>query len=163
MLGLCATYTIGLTAVILILQVTWDFTRSRRSLEWCHQIHKGDAESLKTKKIINFLVRTVPVDVDGLDRQVLLWDICTHFDHQVLVPQWFGHLDARYLLRNIYMLRNTYVYIQWYTCVSYLPPCLTHWGRVMHINHICVSEVIIIQIMACGLAGAKPLSEPMLE
>ena len=42
--------------------------------------------------------------------------------------------------------------------------CLTHWGWV---THICVSNLTITgwtaQIMACRLAGAKPLSEPMLE
>ena len=32
---------------------------------------------------------------------------------------------------------------------------LTHWGRVTHISSV--------QITACRLAGAKPLSEPMLE
>ena len=39
--------------------------------------------------------------------------------------------------------------------------CLTHWGRVMH---ICFSKKkTFVQIMACRLIGAKPLSEPMLE
>ena len=38
---------------------------------------------------------------------------------------------------------------------------LTHWGRV---THICVSDLTtLVQIMACRLVGAKPLSEPMLE
>ena len=38
---------------------------------------------------------------------------------------------------------------------------LTHWGRG---THICVSKLtIIVQIMACRLAGAKPLSEPTME
>ena len=36
---------------------------------------------------------------------------------------------------------------------------LTHWGRV---THICVSELSLVQIMACRLVGAKPLSEPLL-
>ena len=35
-----------------------------------------------------------------------------------------------------------------------------HWGRV---THICISKLTLVQIMACRLAGAKPLSEPMLE
>ena len=38
--------------------------------------------------------------------------------------------------------------------------CLTHWGRV---THICVGKLTLVQIMACRLNGAKPLSEPMLE
>ena len=38
---------------------------------------------------------------------------------------------------------------------------LNSWGRVMH---ICVSKVTIIgSDNACHLAGAKPLSEPMLD
>ena len=36
---------------------------------------------------------------------------------------------------------------------------LTHWGRV---THICVDKSLV-QIMACRLIGAKPLSEPMLD
>ena len=36
----------------------------------------------------------------------------------------------------------------------------THWGRV---THICVSDVSLVQIMACRLIGAKPLPEPVLE
>ena len=44
------------------------------------------------------------------------------------------------------------------TTISY---CLTHWGRV---THICVGNLtILVQIMACRLAGSKPLSEPMME
>ena len=45
---------------------------------------------------------------------------------------------------------------------------LAHWGRV---THMCVSNLVylsaiqqlLVQIMACRLFGAKPLSEPMLE
>ena len=38
---------------------------------------------------------------------------------------------------------------------------LTHWGRVMH---ICIANLTtFLQIMACGLVGAKPSSEPMLQ
>ena len=37
---------------------------------------------------------------------------------------------------------------------------LTHWGRVTHIG---VGKLSLVQIMACHLDGAKPLSEPMLE
>ena len=33
---------------------------------------------------------------------------------------------------------------------------LTHWGRV---THICVDKLSLVQIMACLLDGAKPLSE----
>ena len=33
---------------------------------------------------------------------------------------------------------------------------LTHWGKLFIISSV-------IQIMACHLTGAKPLSEPMLE
>ena len=46
--------------------------------------------------------------------------------------------------------------------VNYKPlTVLTHWGQV---THICVSELTIIgHIMACRLAGAKPLSESMME
>ena len=41
------------------------------------------------------------------------------------------------------------------SCVEWGTACLTHWGRV---THICVSK----KYHHC-LAGAKPLSEPMLE
>ena len=38
---------------------------------------------------------------------------------------------------------------------------LTHWGRV---THLCVSNFpSLVQIMACRLVSAKPLSKPMLE
>ena len=38
--------------------------------------------------------------------------------------------------------------------------CLTHWGQVMH---ICQCNIpTLVQIMACRLFGAKPLSEAML-
>ena len=39
---------------------------------------------------------------------------------------------------------------------------LTHWGRVTHI-YASVNQSSLVQIMACRLVGAKPLSEPMLE
>ena len=57
---------------------------------------------------------------------------------------------------------------RWY-CVRRLPSLhtrlldaeLTHWGRM---THICVSKLSsLVQIMACRLVGAKPLSEAMLE
>ena len=51
-------------------------------------------------------------------------------------------------------LRSGHIYS--HSCLA-----LTHWGRV---THICVNKLtIMVQIMACRLAGAKPLSEPMLE
>ena len=38
---------------------------------------------------------------------------------------------------------------------------LTHWGRVAH---MCTSIIVsLVQIMACRIFGAKPLSESMLE
>ena len=41
-----------------------------------------------------------------------------------------------------------------------LQSLLTHWSRV---THWCVGKLSLVQIMACRLDGAKPLSEPMLE
>ena len=37
---------------------------------------------------------------------------------------------------------------------------LTYWSRV---TYICVSKIILVQMMAWRLFGTKPLSEPMLE
>ena len=39
---------------------------------------------------------------------------------------------------------------------------LNHWGGVMHI-YTSVNYPSLVQIMACRLVGAKPLSGPMLE
>ena len=41
--------------------------------------------------------------------------------------------------------------------------CLTHWGRGTHIYMCHQSRPSLVQIMACRLFGAKPLSEPMLD
>ena len=41
------------------------------------------------------------------------------------------------------------------------PTNLTHWGRMTHFASI--NQPSLVQIMACHLVGAKPLSEPMLE
>ena len=51
-------------------------------------------------------------------------------------------------------------------CFIYAAPRgdkLTHWGRVMHIASVKLLPVSLVQIMACRLVGARPLSEPMLE
>ena len=53
-----------------------------------------------------------------------------------------------------------YYYPGTFSSQSITQMILTHWGRVMH---ICVGKLTwLVQIMACRLACAKPLSEPML-
>ena len=67
---------------------------------------------------------------------------------------WWQKID-----RHFFNLRcGGYEHVQKFTFLSIW---LTHWGRV---THICVSNLTInIQIMACRLVSAMPLSEPMLE
>ena len=49
--------------------------------------------------------------------------------------------------------------VTWANC-AWVFPSLTHWGRLMHIR---VSKTpTLLQIMACRLFGAKPLSESVL-
>ena len=81
----------------------------------------------------------------------LLWKSQTNFMLAVDVVSWDNEqqLSQIHILRSIWRKYNSSVL------------GLTHWGRV---THICVGKkTSLVPMMACGLVGAKPLSEPMLK
>ena len=91
-------------------------------------------------------------------------------NYQTLVTYWISCLYLTYIATAKWCLWNMNVVKKndRYFCKNgnfhkgEIKESLTHWGRVTHI-YASVNKPASVQIMACRLDGAKPLSEPMLE
>ena len=94
-----------------------------------------------------------------------IWVSCIYICMYVYV---FIHIYMQDWLLKGLKSENIYSYIysshiHSRNCISINQPSLlllTHGDRVMC---ICISDLSLLQIMACHLVGAKPLSEPMLK
>ena len=70
------------------------------------------------------------------------------YSHLDLGQQWFM---ASYLMAPSHYLNQCWLIVK----------DVSHWGRVMH--NMWVNWPPLVQIMACRLASAKPLPEPMIK
>ena len=90
-----------------------------------------------------------------------LWFTCNNILHCVSCGLYYTCKVSFQWSKLYEILRKISKWCKWNLCFLYHEFVLTYWG---HVTHICVSKLaILVQILACRLAGAKPLSESMLE
>ena len=78
--------------------------------------------------------------------------------HVVYFYIWLSYMQVNYI-SVLFELLPLYTICQCVTCQSVVIQ-LTEAKWCMYAS---INEPALVQIMACQLAGAKPLSEPMLE